>query len=165
MAIVKLGDAEFHTIGDLPPIGSAVPDFTLTGVDLSDIKLADYRGEWIVLNIFPSIDTPTCQMSVREFNKRAAELSKVKVLCIAMDLPFAFSRFCGAEGLDNVVSASGFRSSFGDAFGVNMTDGPLRGLYARAVIVVSPEGIVSHTELVASVGSEPNYDAALTVIN
>jgi thiol peroxidase len=164
MAIVKLGDAAFHTIGDLPLVGAALPDFTLTGVDLGDIKLADCRGESIVLNIFPSIDTPTCQMSVREFNRRANELPAVKVLCVAMDLPFAFSRFCGAEGLEKVVSASGFRSSFGDAFGVTMTDGPLRGLYARAVVVVSPEGLVTHTELVESVASEPNYDAALSAI-
>ncbi|WP_298635525.1 thiol peroxidase [uncultured Umboniibacter sp.] len=164
MAIVKLGDAAFHTIGELPTAGSAVPDFTLTGVDLGDIRLADYRGESIVLNIFPSIDTPTCQMSVREFNKRASELSTARVLCVAMDLPFAFARFCGAEGLENVVSASGFRSSFGDAFGVTMTDGPLRGLYARAVVVVNPEGLVTHTELVESVGSEPNYDLALSAI-
>jgi thiol peroxidase len=103
-------------------------------------------------------------MSVREFNRRANELPAVKVLCVAMDLPFAFSRFCGAEGLEKVVSASGFRSSFGDAFGVTMTDGPLRGLYARAVVVVSPEGLVTHTELVESVASEPNYDAALSAI-
>jgi len=161
MALVKFGESSIHTCGELPAVGSHIPDFTLTAADLSDIKQSDLLGKTVVLNIFPSIDTPTCQQSVRVFNEKASQQENVLVLCVAMDLPFAMSRFCGSEGISNVDVASGFRSSFGRAVGVELVDGPLRGLYARAVLVVNDRGIISHSELVSSLGDEPNYEAAL----
>jgi len=164
MAIIHFGEVEVNTSGELPSVGSSAIDFTLTGVDLTDIRLEDYRGKAIVLNIFPSVDTPTCQASVREFNKRATEIGDAKVLCVAKDLPFAMARFCGAEGLASVISASGFRSSFGDAYGVEMVDGVLRGLYARAVVVINAEGVVVFSQLVDQLGEEPNYDDAIDAL-
>jgi thiol peroxidase len=164
MAVTKFGETEIHTCGDLPNVGEHAPDFTLTAADLSDLRLADLLGKKIVLNIFPSIDTSTCQSSVREFNKRASGAENVVVVCVAMDLPFAMSRFCGQEGLENVQVASGFRSSFGRAFGVELIDGLLRSLYARAVIVIDEQGIVAHQQLVDQLGDEPNYDAVFSVL-
>jgi len=164
MAIVHFGDVEVNTCGELPSVGSSAVDFTLTGVDLTDIRLEDHRGKSVVLNIFPSVDTPTCQASVREFNKRAAEIDNTVVLCVAKDLPFAMARFCGAEGLASVISASGFRSSFGDAYGVEMIDSALRGLYARAVVVINAEGVIVYSQLIDQLGNEPNYDDAIKAL-
>lgn len=161
MAEVTLGGNPVHTSGDLPAVGSSAPAFTLTGSDLGDVSVADYEGKNLVLNIFPSVDTPTCATSVRTFNERAAGLDNTEVLCVSADLPFAQGRFCGAEGIDNVKTASTFRSSFGADYGINLTDGPLAGVLSRAVVVVGPDGNVKHTELVGEIAQEPNYDAAL----
>ena len=118
----------------------------------------------MILNIFPSIDTPTCATSVRQFNERAAGMDETVVLCVSADLPFAQNRFCGAEGIENVKTASTFRSDFGDAYGVTLTDGALAGVLARAVVVVGPDGTVKHTELVSEIAQEPDYDAALAAL-
>ncbi len=164
MAEVTLGGNPVHTSGDLPEVGSAAPSFTLTGSDLGDVTASAFDGKNVVLNIFPSVDTPTCAMSVRTFNQRAADLDNTEVLCVSADLPFAQGRFCGAEGIENVSTASSFRSSFGEDFGVTLTDGPLAGVLARAVVVVGADGTVKHTELVSEIANEPDYDAALDSI-
>ena len=164
MAEVTLGGNAVHTSGDLPAVGSAAPDYTLTGSDLGDVSARDMAGKNVVLNIFPSVDTPTCATSVRTFNQRAADLDNTVVLCVSADLPFAQGRFCGAEGIQNVTTASSFRSDFGADFGVTLTDGPLAGVLARAVVVIGPDGNVKHTELVGEIANEPNYDAALAAI-
>lgn len=161
MAEVTLGGNPVHTSGDLPEVGSSAPAFTLTGSDLGDVAASDYEGKNLVLNIFPSVDTPTCATSVRTFNERAAGLDNTEVLCVSADLPFAQGRFCGAEGIENVKTASTFRSSFGADYGINLTDGPLAGVLSRAVVVVGPDGNVKHTELVGEIAQEPDYDAAL----
>ncbi|HJW32618.1 MAG TPA: thiol peroxidase [Holophagaceae bacterium] len=162
MAQITLKGNPIHTSGDLPKVGSACPDFTLTKADLSETCLKDYAGKRVVLNIFPSIDTPTCATSVRTFNKRASEKPNTAILCISADLPFAQKRFCGAEGLEAVVPVSTFRNpGFLDAFGVAIVDSPLKGLCARSVVVVNEQGQVVHTELVPETANEPNYDAAL----
>ena len=161
MAEVTLGGNPVHTSGELPAVGSAAPSFTLTGADLADINAGDLAGKNVVLNIFPSVDTPTCATSVRTFNRRAADLDNTVVLCVSADLPFAAGRFCGAEGIEDVQTASTFRSSFGADYGVTLTDGPLAGVLARAVVVVGADGNVKHTELVSEIAQEPNYDAAL----
>jgi thiol peroxidase len=161
MAEVTLGGNPVHTSGDLPEVGGPAPSFTLVGNDLGEVTNASFEGKTLVLNIFPSVDTPTCATSVRTFNERAAGLDDTAVLCVSADLPFAHSRFCGAEGIENVSSASTFRSSFGSDFGVTLTDGPLAGVLARAVVVVGPDGSVKHTELVSEIAQEPDYDAAL----
>jgi thioredoxin-dependent peroxiredoxin len=166
MAKVTLGGNPVNTAGDLPAVGNALPAFTLTGGDLSDVTSASLAGKNVILNIFPSIDTPTCQSSVREFNKRAAALENTVVLCIAADLPFAMGRFCGAEGIENVSTASTFRSySFGQTYGVALADGKLAGLMARAVVVADATGKIVHTELVSEIAHEPSYDAALDALN
>jgi thioredoxin-dependent peroxiredoxin len=165
MAETKLGGNAVHTVGDLPEPGEAAPDFTVVKQDLSDLSLGDFTGQRLVLNIFPSIDTPTCAASVRHFNSSAADLENTSVVNVSMDLPFAQSRFCGAEGLSNVVNASDFRDrTFGDAYGVRLVDGKLAGLFARAVVVVDEQGNVVHTELVPEIASEPNYDAVLAAL-
>jgi thiol peroxidase len=161
MAQTNLGGNPVNTSGDLPAVGSAAPAFTLAGPDLGDVQLSDFAGETVILNIFPSIDTPTCATSVRTFNERAAGLEGTSVLCVSRDLPFAQSRFCGAEGIDKVRTASAFRSDFGDDYGVTLTDGRLAGIFARAIVVVGPDGNVKYTELVPEIGQEPDYDAAL----
>ncbi|HJV23764.1 MAG TPA: thiol peroxidase [Holophagaceae bacterium] len=162
MAQITLRGNPIHTSGELPKVGSPCPAFTLTKADLSETSLQDYAGKRVVLNIFPSIDTPTCATSVRTFNKRASEKPNTTILCISADLPFAQKRFCGAEGLEAVVPVSTFRNpDFQEAFGVAITDSPLKGLCARSVVVVDEQGKVIHTELVPETGSEPNYDAAL----
>ena len=161
MAEVTLGGNPVHTSGDLPEVGGSAPSFTLVGIDMGEVTNATFAGKNLVLNIFPSVDTPTCATSVRTFNQRAAGLGDTAVLCVSADLPFAQSRFCGAEGIENVSSASTFRSSFGSDFGVSLIDGPLAGVLARAVVVVGADGTVKHTELVAEIAREPNYDAAL----
>jgi thioredoxin-dependent peroxiredoxin len=165
MAQTKLGETVVHTSGELPTVGSQAPDFILSAPDLKDITLHQFAGKNVVLNIFPSIDTRVCAMSVREFNKRAASLNNTVVICISKDLPFAFRRFCGAEGIENVVSASDFKDKgFSKDYGVLLTDGGFQGLHARAIVVIDPQGQVKHTELVPVIGQEPNYDAALNSI-
>ncbi len=162
MAQVTLKGNPLHTAGELPGVGASAPDFRLVKTDLGEATLKDFAGKRVVLNIFPSLDTPTCATSVRTFNKRASEKPNTVILCISADLPFAQKRFCGAEGLENVVPASTFRNAgFLDAFGVGLVDGPLKGLCARSVVVVDEQGKVIHTELVAETANEPNYDAAL----
>ena len=162
MATVTLKGNPIHTSGELPAVGASAPDFRLTGADLKDVSLADYKGKRKVLNIVPSLDTPTCATSTRKFNEQAGKLANTVVLVVSADLPFAAKRFCAAEGLDKVLPASTFRSvDFGKAYGLDLVDGPLRGLLARAVVVVDEQGKVLHTELVPEIAQEPNYDAAL----
>lgn len=153
-----------HTVGELPTQGMVAPAFELVGSDLSPVTSGDHAGKRIVLNIFPSLDTGVCAMSVRKFNELAAGLENTVVLCVSNDLPFAQARFCGAEGIENVVVASGFRSSFGDDYGVRMTDGPLEGLLARSVVVLDASGNVIHTQLVPEITTEPDYDAAVAAL-
>lgn len=161
MAQVTLQGNPVNTIGDLPAVGSAAPDFTLTKTDLSDVSLSDFAGKTVVLNIFPSIDTPTCAQSVRRFNEELSKLDGVEVLCVSEDLPFAQGRFCGAEGLERVTPASAFRSdAFGKSYGVSIVDSPLKGLLARSVVVIK-DGKVAYTELVAETADEPSYEAAV----
>ncbi len=161
MANITLKGGAVHTSGDLPAKGSIAKDFKLTKADLSEITLANYAGKYKVLNIFPSVDTGTCATSVRRFNEAAAKLENTVVLNISADLPFAQSRFCGAEGIKNVEMGSTFRSTFGKDWGLQMVDSPLAGLLSRAVVVLSPENQVLYTEQVAEIAQEPNYDAAL----
>lgn len=149
-----------HTVGELPAVGSPAPAFALTGLDLSPVTNGKFAGKPLVLNIFPSVDTPTCATSVRTFNERAAA-GGAAVLCVSKDLPFAMSRFCGAEGIGNVASASAFRDGFGEDYGVTIADGPMAGLLARAVVVIGADGTVAYTELVPEIADEPDYDAAL----
>lgn len=165
MATVTLKGNPINTNGELPAVGSAIPDFSLVKGDLSELSNAELAGKRVVFNIFPSVDTPTCAQSVRTFNEKASSLNNTVVVCISQDLPFAQARFCGAEGLDNVVNASGFRSSFKEDFGVAFVDGPLKGLTARAVVVADESGKVLYTELVAEVADEPNYEPALAVLS
>jgi thiol peroxidase len=162
MAQIKLGENVVNTIGDLPAVGSSAPIFTLAGIDLKDVNLRDYAGKSVILNIFPSIDTRVCAMSVREFNKRAASLPDTMILCVSKDLPFAFRRFCGAEGIDKIVSLSDFRSkTFAQSYGLEMIDGGMAGLFARAIIVIDKQGKVIYTELVPVIGQEPDYEKAI----
>lgn len=163
MAKTSLRGAEFQTVGELPEVGQSVPAFEVTMADLSEKSAADFQGTALILNIFPSIDTPTCQASVRRFNTEASAAGAT-VLNVSADLPFAQGRFCGAEGLDRVVNGSTFRSAFGDAFGVTLAEGPMKGLLARAVVVVGADGVVRHSQLVADIGSEPDYEAALAAV-
>lgn len=164
MATVTLKGNPFNTNGDLPSTGSKAPEFKLVKTDLSEISSGELKGKRVVLNIFPSVDTPTCATSVRTFNTEASKLENTVVVCASQDLPFALARFCGAEGLDKVIPASAFRSSFASDYGVKLVDGPLEGLTARAVVVLDAEGKVLHTELVSEVAQEPNYEAALKVL-
>lgn len=165
MASVLLGGNEIALIGELPVQGSAAPEFTLTTKDLSDVTLAAYAGKRKVLNIFPSVDTPTCATSVRKFNEQAGNVDNTVVLCISADLPFAQARFCGAEGLNSVVSLSTFRHpAFISDYGLTFSAGPLVGLTARAVVVLDESNKVLHSELVKNVSDEPNYAAALAVL-
>lgn len=165
MAITHLQGNPVPTSGELPAKGSKAPDFRLTDKDLVDRTLADFAGKRKVLNIFPSIDTPTCAQSVRVFNARASEKADTVVLCISADLPFAQARFCGAEGLDKVVNLSEMRDrSFAQAYGVGIAGGPLAGLCARAVVVLDKDNTVLHAELVNEIAHEPNYDAALAAL-
>ncbi|MEQ3661523.1 MAG: thiol peroxidase [Flavobacterium sp.] len=165
MANITLGGNPIHTLGELPTVGSKSPDFSLVQNDLSTATLADFSGSKVVLNIFPSIDTGTCATSVRTFNQKASQLENTKVLCISRDLPFAQKRFCGAEGLENVINLSDFNTGkFGKDFGLEITDGPLTGLHSRVVIVLDENGIIKHTEQVGEIADEPNYEAALKAL-
>lgn len=162
MASITLGGNPINTSGELPAIGSQLADFKLVQNDLSVASLSSFAGKKLVLNIFPSIDTGTCATSVRKFNESASNLENTTVLCISRDLPFAQKRFCGAEGLENVVNLSDFQEgSFGKANGLDIIDGPLKGLLSRAIIVVDANGKVVHTEQVGEIANEPNYEAAL----
>ena len=166
MATVTLHGNPVPVAGQLPAKGSVAPAFSLVKGDLSDATLASFGTQRKVLNIFPSIDTPTCATSVRKFNAQAAALNNTVVLCISADLPFAQSRFCGAEGLDKVVNLSTLRgANFLHDYGVAIAGGPLTGLAARAVVVLGADNTVLHSELVAEIGDEPNYGAALAVLN
>jgi thiol peroxidase len=166
MATVTLKGNPFHTCGELPKVGSQAPGFALTRTDLSEISAETFKGQRIVLNIFPSIDTPTCATSVRKFNAQASDAPNTVVLCVSADLPFAAGRFCSAEGLDKVVPASVFRNpGFGTAYGVTLSDGPLAGLLARSVVVLDPAGKVLHAELVPEIANEPDYAKALKALN
>jgi len=158
------GDA-IQTSGTLPNVGSKAPDFKLTSTDLKTKSLSDYSGSKIVLNIFPSIDTGTCAKSVRQFNEEATELDNTKVLCISKDLPFTLNRFCGAEGLKNVISLSDYKDgSFGKNYGLTFSNGPLEALLSRCVVVLDEKGIVKYTEQVQEIADEPNYKAALEAL-
>ncbi|OYN88049.1 thiol peroxidase [Parenemella sanctibonifatiensis] len=163
MATTAFKGSEVHTVGELPT--GAAPSFTLVGTDLADVTLDSFAGKRVVLNIFPSLDTGTCAASVRRFNELAADLADTVVLCVSNDLPFAQARFCGAEGIENVVTASGFRSSFGDDYGVKLVDGPLAGLLTRTVIVIDASGQITYTQLVPEITDEPDYDAVLAELN
>ena len=165
MASVTLKGNPFNTNGALPAIGSKAPDFRLTRTDLSDVSLKDFAGKTVVLSIFPSVDTPTCAASVRRFNAEISKLPDTVVLCASADLPFAHARFCGAEGLNAVLSVSDLRDKdFGNRYGVKMVDGPLAGLLARAVVVIGPDGTVKQTELVGEIADEPDYEAAIRAV-
>jgi thiol peroxidase len=166
MAQTALRGNPVNTSGDLPAVGSTAPAFSLTGGDLGPVTSGDFAGQRVVLNIFPSVDTATCATSVRTFNERAASLENTAVVCVSADLPFAMGRFCGAEGIENVKSASTFRSpDFMSDYGVGMVDGPLSGLCARAVVVVDESGEVVHTQLVGEIADEPDYDAAIAALS
>ena len=166
MANITLKGNPINTSGDLPAVGAKIPDFTLVKSDLSRVSLSDFSGSKLVLNIFPSLDTGVCAASVRRFNQEAGNLSNTKVLCISRDLPFAQSRFCGAEGLDNVVTLSDYETGdFGKAYNLTITDGALAHLHSRAVIVVDENGTVVYAEQVPEITTEPNYEAALAALN
>ena len=159
MSTVKFKGGDVNTNGSLPAVGSQAPDFVLVNGSLQEIYLSDYKGKRVLLNIFPSIDTGTCAASVRNFNKWAASQENVVVICISKDLPFAQGRFCGAEGIENVTTASDFRyNSFATDYGVLLTDGPLKGLMSRSVVAVDENGKVLYTELVSEIVNEPSYD-------
>lgn len=165
MADITLGGNPVKTSGELPKKGDKAPDFKLVKTDLSVASLADFKGSKVVLNIFPSVDTGTCAASVRKFNEKASGLDNTKVLCISRDLPFAQNRFCGAEGLDNVISLSDFRDgSFGNSYGLMLVNGPLEGLHSRVVIVLDEEGTVKYTEQVSDIKDEPDYESALAAL-
>ncbi|MCV9386876.1 thiol peroxidase [Reichenbachiella ulvae] len=165
MSTITLKGNEIHTSGELPAVGSQAPDFKLVKSDLSEASLSDYKGQKVILNIFPSIDTGTCAASVRKFNEEAAKLDNTKVLCISRDLPFAHGRFCGAEGIENVETLSDFvDGSFGKAYGLDIVDGPLKGLDSRCIVVLDENHKVKHTEQVAETVNEPNYEAAMAAL-
>ncbi len=165
MAKLKEHGNDVTTVGELPRVGTKAPEFTLVAADLQHKSLEDYAGKKIILNIFPSIDTGTCATAVRTFNARAGELPDTAVLCISKDLPFAQKRFCGAEGINTVETLSAFRSNFGEEYGVTLADGPLQGLFARAIVVVNAGGEVVYTELVPEVADEPNYKQAIAALD
>lgn len=163
MAQITLRGDAINTVGELPAVGSPAPDFTLTGTDLSPVNSSQFRDAPLLLNIFPSVDTPVCADSVRTFNERAAS-GAGSVLCVSKDLPFALKRFCGAQDIENVQTASAFRDTFGEDYGITIADGPMAGLLGRAVVVIGADGTVAYTELVPEIGQEPDYAAALAAL-
>ncbi|WP_026926482.1 thiol peroxidase [Granulicoccus phenolivorans] len=165
MATTAFKGTTVNTVGDLPAVGAQAPAVSLTAADLSEITSEQLSGKRVVLNIFPSIDTAVCATSVRKFNELAASLANTTVVCASMDLPFALNRFCGAEGIENVQVGSAFRDDFGTAYGVQMIDGPMRGLLARSVVVLDTDGKVLHTQLVPEITTEPDYDAAVAALS
>ena len=165
MATITLGGNPVHTVGELPKVGTQAPNFQLVGADLAPVSLADYAGKAVVLNIFPSIDTGTCAKSVHAFNEKAANLPNAQVLCISRDLPFAQTRFCGAEGIKNVAVLSDFKTGeFGRTYGLEIADGKLAGLHSRCVVVLDANHQVVYAEQVAEIADEPNYEAALAAL-
>lgn len=164
MAITHLQGTPVHTVGELPEVGTKVSNFTTTKADLSDLSLADFSGKTVLLNIYPSVDTGICAASVRRFNAEAAAHPDVVVVGISMDLPFALDRFCGAEGIDRVITTSAFRSDFGDDYGLKLAGSPMAGLLARAVIIIDAQGIVKYTELVPEIKQDPDFEAALAAL-
>lgn len=164
MTTITLKGNEIHTVGQLPKVGAEAENFTLVADDLSEKSLSDFKGKNIILNIFPSVNTGVCAASVRNFNKDAANLPNTAVLCISKDLPFAQAQFCGAEGIKNVTMLSDFRTDFGHQYGVQMADGPLKGLLSRAVIVLNSEGKIIYEQQVPEITTEPNYEAALAAL-
>jgi thiol peroxidase len=163
MAQITLRGNPINTAGELPAVGAKAPAFSLTGGDLAAVTSEQFNGKPLVLNIFPSVDTPVCATSVRTFNERVAG-GGATVVNVSKDLPFAQARFCGAEGIENVSTASAFRDSFGEDYGVTISDGPMAGLLARAVVVIGADGNVAYTELVPEIAQEPDYDAALAAV-
>jgi len=165
MAKITLKGNPVKTVGNLPKLGKKAPKFNLVKSDLSKTKLKDFKGSKVVMNIFPSLDTGTCAASVRKFNEEAGKLENTKVLCISRDLPFAQARFCGAEGLENVITLSDFaKGKFGKSYGVTIKDGPLSNLHSRAVVVLNEEGVVTYTQQVSEIVDEPDYEAALKAL-
>ena len=165
MATVTLKGNEINTLGNLPEIGNNMPNFNLVKNDLSDLSNSDLEGKKVVYNIFPSVDTGTCAASTRRFNQEASSLENTAVVCVSRDLPFAQKRFCGAEGIDNVIMASDFKNGdFGKDLGVIFTDGPLNSLLSRSVIVADENGKIVFTEQVAETANEPNYEAAIAAL-
>jgi thioredoxin-dependent peroxiredoxin len=165
MAQITFQGNPLQTAADLPKVGSPAPDFLLTRSDLADISLANYKGQSLILNIFPSIDTPVCANSVRKFNQEATQRKDVVVLCVSKDLPFAQKRFCAAEGLDQVVTASEYKNTgFSDAYGVRIKDSVLAGLFSRAIVVINREGTIVHTQQVPEITQEPDYASALAAL-
>lgn len=165
MAEITLGGNPVNTNGDLPEPGAKAPAFDLVKSDMTPVTSGDLAGQRVVLNIFPSIDTAVCANSVRRFNERATELDDTTVVNVSADLPFAAARFCGAEGIENAITGSTFRSGFLDDYGVRMTDGKLAGVAARAVVVLDRDGTVLHRELVPEIAQEPDYDAAISALS
>lgn len=165
MAEITLKGSPIQTVGELPKTGSVAPNFTLVKADLSEISLSDFKGKKVILNIFPSVDTGTCATSTRTFNAKASSLENTVVICVSKDLPFAFGRFCGAEGIENVVTGSAFQNTdFEDAYGLKITTGPLKGLCSRSVVVIDEAGKVAYTEQVKETVDEPNYEAAISAL-
>ena len=162
---VLAGGNTIHIVGTLPKKGEIAPNFSLTDNGMKQKSLTDFKGKYVLLNIFPSVDTGVCSASVRHFNEDAAKLPNTTVLCISKDLPFAQKRFCGAEGIKNVVMLSDFRSDFGDKYGVKIADSAMKGLLSRAVVVINPEGKIIYEEQVSDIAHEPNYEAAIAAIN
>lgn len=165
MTQVTLKGNQFNTCGELPATGSAAPGFTLVKNDLSEGTLESYKGKRVIFNIFPSIDTPSCATSTRRFNSEAGKLENTVVVCVSADLPFAQKRFCTAEGIDNVETASTFRSSFGKDYGVEFVDGPLLGLLSRSIVVIDENGSVIYAQQVAETADEPDYEAAMSALS
>lgn len=165
MSTTALAGTPCDTVGELPSVGSTAPSWTLVGTDLAEVTSSTTQGRRVVLNIFPSVGTGVCAASVRKFNELAAGLENTSVVCVSEDLPFALTTFCGAEGIKNVTTLSAFRSSFGADFGVTLLSGGFQGLLARAVVVLDESGTVTHTELVADISTEPDYDAVLAVLS
>ncbi|SNS49989.1 thiol peroxidase (atypical 2-Cys peroxiredoxin) [Ekhidna lutea] len=166
MAKITLGGTETNTIGDLPAVGAAAPDFTLVSKDMQEKTLASYHGQKVILNIYPSIDTGICAMSTKRFNEEASKLENTRIVCISKDLPFALKRYCDAENIENLDNLTNFRDggNFGKQYGVEIFDGAFKGLNARAIVVVNEQGAVKYTELVPEVGQEPDYEKALAAL-
>lgn len=164
MNTVFLNEMPMRICGKLPDEGLIAPDFQLVASDLSEIALADFTGQRLVLNIFPSLDTEVCAASVRRFNKEVASLPGTSVLCVSKDLPFASARFCTVNGIENVRTASAFRSDFGRNYGVELVDGPLRGLFARAVVVIDENRKIISSFLCEQLTNEPDYDLVRKVL-
>ncbi len=166
MATITLGGNTTHTLGELPKEGTTAPNFQLATKDLQHVSLEDFKGKRVVMNIFPSVDTGVCAASIRHFNKDASNLEDTIVLCISRDLPFAQARFCGAEGLENVVTLSDFKNgSFGKDYGLEIEDGAFAGLHSRVVIVLNEDHKIIYSEQVSEIGQEPNYELALNALN